>query len=259
MDDADAPKPNMIHSTGAAREYGFAGALIGGVTAYGWCVGTIVEALGAGWLDDGWVHLAFKRPMYPGDPLDVVVDDNALAVSRDGALCFEGSVGRGFAPWHADLALPVRREPVAAGATLPALTLANAPVGEDLAPMEARLDPDEAEQFARERERETLECFYGPAARVHPAWLAEQPIRLLHHSFDYGPSIHAQSRIQHLAPAFAGRRFVVSGRCTSAYERNGHHYIENDCLITADGTPVVKLRHVSIFRVRRRDASARSG
>ena len=144
------------------------------------------------------------------------MDDGVLNVSREGVVCFEGSLGRGLAPWHADLALPVRREPVEPGATLPELTLANAPVGKDLAPMEARLDPEEAEQFARERERETLECFYGTAPRVHPAWLAEQPIRLLHHSFDYGPSIHAQSRIQHLAPAFAGRRFVVSGRCTRA-------------------------------------------
>ena len=253
MDDADAPKSNMIHSTDGAREYGFAGALVGGVTAYGWCVSTIVEALGNEWLDRGWTTLAFKRPIYPGDALDVVVDDTgALRVTRDGAVCFAGDVGLGLAPWYHEVAVPVTRVPVPASASLPQLTLANAPVGKDLAPMATRLDADDAMQFAVEREHETLECFYGLVPRIHPAWLAEQPIRLLHHSFDYGPSIHTQSRIQHLGPAFAGQRFVVSGHCISAYERKGHAYIENDCLITADEAPVVQLRHTSIFKVARR-------
>jgi hypothetical protein len=258
MDDADAPKPNAIHSTAGAREYGYSGALIGGVTAYGWCVGAIVEALGERWLDCGWATLAFKRPMYPGDRLVVTIAaDGALRVSRGDAMCFEGAVGLGIAAWLDELAIPSDRVARDASAQLPVLTLANAPVGRDLLPMAAQLDAKEAAEFARTRERETLGCFYGDTPRIHPAWIAEQPIRLLHHSFDYGPSIHAHSRIQHLAPVRGNAELVVAGRCTSAYERNGHDYIENDCSVIADGVTVARLRHTSVFRIAKRDASHR--
>jgi hypothetical protein len=253
MDAPDAPKPNAIHSTDGAREYGFSSALIGGVTAYGWCVSSIVEALDASWLDRGWASLAFKRPMYPGDRLRLSIEeDGRFCVERGAEVCFEGRVGLGIAPWYSELATPSDTTARLSPTTLPTLSLGNAPVGRDLAPMATTLDARDAERFARERERETLQCFYGSTPRVHPAWLAEQPIRLLHHSFDYGPSIHARSLIQHLAPALSGS-FVVAGHCVAAYARNGHDYIENDCaVVNADGTAVARLRHVSIFRIGKR-------
>ena len=37
---------NPIHSTEIAKKYGFKGALVGGVTVYGWAVPAILEALG---------------------------------------------------------------------------------------------------------------------------------------------------------------------------------------------------------------------
>ncbi|MCZ6889263.1 MAG: MaoC family dehydratase, partial [Gammaproteobacteria bacterium] len=89
MDDPDEIKPNPIHSTSVAKDYGFDGALVGGATAYGWTVRTIVDALGVEWLDHGWVELRFKRPIYPGDALEVRVDDDGnLSVKNGDVLCF---------------------------------------------------------------------------------------------------------------------------------------------------------------------------
>ncbi|HJN91166.1 MAG TPA: hypothetical protein QGF05_00390, partial [Dehalococcoidia bacterium] len=76
MEDPDNPNiPNVIHSTDAARDYGFDAALVGGVTAYGWTVSTIREAAGDRWLDDGWVDVAFRRPIYPDDDLTIAVEE----------------------------------------------------------------------------------------------------------------------------------------------------------------------------------------
>jgi hypothetical protein len=47
----------------------------------------------------------------------------------------------------------------------------------------------DAEIFCRDKQHESLGCFYGENAFVHPAWLANQPIYWLHHSFSYGPAI----------------------------------------------------------------------
>ena len=71
LDGEDRPDiPNPIHSTGVARQYGFAGPLVGGVTVYGWLVPPILDLLGDAWLESGWADVRFRRPVYPGDDLE---------------------------------------------------------------------------------------------------------------------------------------------------------------------------------------------
>ncbi len=98
-----------------------------------------------------------------------------------------------------------------------------------------------------------LACFFGSQARLHLAWIAAQPIHWLHHSYDYGPSIHAGSRIQHCGPVYAGQAFTVAGRCVDAYERKGHHYIVNDTVLLGEsGDCLSQVRHTSVFQVAKR-------
>jgi len=251
MEDPDAIKPNPIHSTSVAKDYGFEGALVGGATAYGWTAQTVMQALGEQWLDYGWAEVSFKRPIYPGDALTIAVsDDGALSVGHGDVVCFMGRVGLGDAPWRDEFA--VLEKPTATPPTDPMqrLTLDIAPVGQDLATRAVRFSIAEAQEIATVREGETDDRFCGDAPRVHPAWIAEQPIHWLHHSYDYGPSIHAKSRIQHVAPAYAGQTFSVAGRCIDAYERKGHHYIVNDTeLLAEDGRLLAQVRHTSVFQV----------
>ena len=258
MEDPDADKPNPIHSTETARELGFRGALVGGATAFGWTARTIVGALGCEWLDCGWVHLKFVNPIYPDDALRFEVESHddevwSLEVKRDADVCILGELGLGRAPWFDQLSTPQYRPGVPVAVALPVLTLENAPVGGQFQPMAVPWSIAEAQAFALERERETLQVLLGENPRVHPAWVAEQLIHMLHHSYDYGPSIHAQSHIQHLRPAFAGQTFSVTAVCREAYERHGHHYIVNDGAIWSEsGDELVRLRHTSVFRIAKR-------
>jgi len=64
------------------------------------------------------------------------------------------------------------------------------------------------------------------------------------------PSIHTASQIQHLAPAPANARYRTGGVIRETFERNGHQYLVLDALTTADGVPVARIRHTSIFQVR---------
>lgn len=253
MDDPDADKANPIHSTNVAKAYGFRGALVGGATAYGWVARTIIDALGVNWLDEGWAHLKFVRPIYPGDDLNATVDQaGALRVASQDEVCFLGEVGLGFAPWFEELLPNEYYAGASRPATLPQLTLDNAPVGGPLRPMAVPMTANDAETFALERERETHPAFFAPNARLHTAWIAEQLIHLLHHSYDYGPSIHAQSHIQHLRPVCAGQTFSVTGICKEAYERKANHYIVNDGAIWSEsGDELVRIRHTSVFRIRK--------
>jgi hypothetical protein len=74
---------------------------------------------------------------------------------------------------------------------------------------------------------------------------------LLKHSFDYGPSIHIRTQVQHLASARAGQDFTMVGRFLQAYEQKGHHVAELDgSLLAEDGEELARLRHTTIFRIR---------
>lgn len=258
LDGEDSPDiMNPIHSTAVAHEYGFRAALVGGVTVYGWLTPPLIEALGEGWLDDGWCDVSFKRPVYPGDVMTATVDDNGTfeMVKDTGERCLVGVAGRGRAPWFGDLHLPTRRAPEPRPAELPWLTLENAPVAQDLRPMPVPLSAEEARAYARNLQRDEHERWTGERPRLHPGWLAARMTPMIHHSYDYKPAIHARSLIQHLAPGYAGQTVTVAGHFLDAYERNGHHYAEVDGVVLAeDGSETVAIRHTTIFRPAKRDA-----
>ena len=68
LSNEDSPDiSNPIHSSDVAAQFGFSGALVGGVTLWGWATSTVLEALGEGWLDHGWAEFSFRQPTYPGD------------------------------------------------------------------------------------------------------------------------------------------------------------------------------------------------
>jgi acyl dehydratase len=261
LDGPDNPNiPNAIHSTEGAKDYGYKAALVGGVTVWGWATPTILEAIGDRWLADGWAHIRFRRPTYPGDELTIRVDEadtdgaHELRLTKaDGENAIVGVVGLGKAPWFAELAQAERRIPEPVLDELSPMSLDLAHAAGDIRPMATEISTEEAREYAIEKQRMTNPLFVGEHPRVHPGWSTGRMIRLLHHTFDYGPAIHAQSHIQHLAPFEAGQTIVQAGRIVDAYERKGHHYaILDGMLLGQDGTELVRLRHTTIFQVAKR-------
>ncbi|MBM3139106.1 MAG: hypothetical protein FJZ92_02540 [Chloroflexi bacterium] len=250
---------NVIHSTEGAKQYGYSGALVGGVTVYGWATPAILEALGDGWLDRGWAEIAFRHPTYPGDELMIRVEgDGAAAWSLrmtkpDGSDAVVGTLGLGDAPWLGELTLPTRVEPEPRLETLPRLTMEIAPVGQDLRPMRVSATPEELRAYAIEKQRSQDPRFVGEQPLLHPGWIAARITPLLHHSYDYGPAIHAKSHIQHLTRPQAGGAVTVAGRFVDTYERKGHHYgITHGLILAADGRRLAQIQHTTIYEVAKR-------
>jgi acyl dehydratase len=258
LDGEDSPDIlNPIHSTAVAAQYGFRAALVGGVTVYGWLTPVILEVLGERWLTDGWTDVRFRKPVYPGDVLTARCELGAGGVAQvamvnaEGVACIEGEAGNGTAAWIAGFHSPARRIAEDRPARLPRLTMDTAPNGQDLRPMFVPWSLDDARTWALEKQRDGSGRWTGESALVHPSWIAARMTPLLHHSFDYGPSIHTRSEIQHLAPAHAGQAFTVAGHFIRAYEEKGHHYARLDgALIGEDGQELARMRHTTIFRIR---------
>jgi acyl dehydratase len=250
---------NPIHSTAFAQRYGFRGALVGGVTIWGWATPAILEAAGDGWLDRGWSEFVFRQPAYPGDRLRIRVrthaerDDGAFIVTvtnQGGIDCVVATVGLGDAPWLGELRTPARLDAAPAPDPKPALLLEAAPVGADLVPAAFPFSAQDARGYIRESQRADDPRFTGDRPRLHPGWIAGRVEELLRHNFALPSSMHTRSQVQQLAPAYAGQTLTAAATMIEAYERNRHHIGVFDCAILGeDGTKVAHMRHTTIFRI----------
>jgi hypothetical protein len=249
---------NAIHSTDGAKEYGYQAALVGGATVWGWASPAILDALGTGWLDHGWVEIAFRRPTYPDDELTITVTPEAghwllRITAADGHDRITGELGLGDAPWLGTLTQTPLRPAEPEMRVHPTLTPEIAPIGRQLAPLGGPEGIRGSEEFVKDHQEADHPLFRGPGARLHPAWVAARPIRVLHHTYDYGPAIHAKSHIQWLAPAAGTPDLVTTATFHETYERKGHHYGIFDCS-TYDGAgrELIRQRHTTVFAVAKR-------
>jgi acyl-CoA thioesterase FadM len=250
---------NVIHATDGAKEYGYRAALVGGVTVYGWAAPAVLQAFGEEWLSTGWADVSFRRPVYPGDELtiDVAPSGDGTAtlamVNQEGGTCVSATLGMGTPEFAAEYVLPARREAEAEPADRPQLTMEFAPVGQDLRPMAVPYLLDDAKAYAEEKQRDLDPRWSAEGGYIHPGWMAARMTPLIHHSYHYGPAIHARSQIQNLRPAKLGQVVTVAGHFLKTYERKGHHYaVVDGVILDEDGSELAYIRHTTIFEVAKR-------
>ena len=259
LDNDDSPEiRNPIHSTAVAREYGFDGPLVGGVTVWSWCTPAILEALGEAWLDRGWCSFRFRRPTYPGDTMAIHIgpqgDQGRMlrVANQDGINCVVGEVGRGDASWLGELERPGTPLAPVPVDDPPLLTLESAPVGRDWAAISASMSPADAAAYLEESHshRDAAPPFTGERPRVHPGWLASRCESIMRHNQYVPSSMHTQSRLQFLAPAYATGPIETGARVVKVFERKGHHAVVFNTLVRdAIGRDLALIEHTTIFRI----------
>src|SRR5580765_1442952 len=77
---------NKIHEDGLAREMGFRGGLVPGVTVYAWMTHPVVAALGEPWLERGTFTARFQKPVYFGEPITI---ESAVAEAASEGVAIE--------------------------------------------------------------------------------------------------------------------------------------------------------------------------
>ena len=256
---ATLPSANRIHSAEGGKEFGFSGALVGGITIYGWAVPTIIKALGEEWVDSGWAEFRFRKPTYQGDRLTFVVEPQSdgahslTALGPDGAARMVGRVGLGEAPWYGDLAHPERlvaEPPVEDGRQQ--LTMDNAPVGQDFRPMTVDGSEETAREMSGKRLGATEPLFVGERPRIHPSTYTNLT-GLAKHTYDFAPSIHTATLVQHRRPAYAGQSLTLAGKCVEVFHRGTDDYVVVDGVVLDENKEVLKhIRHTVIFSVAKR-------
>ena len=95
---------NRIHSDEVAKEFGFKGGLVPGVTVSAYLMHPAVEAWGLDWLGRGRAHIVVSKPLYDSDRFQVDLSDEtdasykAVLSNAEGMQCASGFVDINDAP-----------------------------------------------------------------------------------------------------------------------------------------------------------------
>ena len=238
---------NKIHDDTVAQQFGFSGALVPGVDVLAYASHPFAAAWGADFLAGGRLEGRFRKPVYDGDVITVSpspgqdgATDFALASADGDARC----IGRAWAAHHdtVDLSrfsatpLPESRLPAEPGAIRPG------PLGS----VDEAVDLDRHSAYRAGIDEDLP--LYEKAA--HPGALLRLVNELLVRNVALGPWIHTSSDCRFLGLAQLPAVLHADGVVTDVYERNGHHYVRYDALLSCDGQPVAIVDHTAIYRLR---------
>jgi acyl dehydratase len=250
---------NKIHEDGRARELGFRGGLVPGVTVYAWMTHPVVATVGLPWLERGEFSVRFSKPAYFGERVSV---HSRVAAKSVDAITFEVRAldAAGETCATATMSLPsakgagppdVSTYPKAPlPAERPAVSRAILASQEVLGSPELMLDEATAQAFL-DRVSEPLPLYREPRAPAHPGLYLDQANKALSKNVRVSPWIHVESHGRHWGSVRVGERLETRAKVKSLFERKGHEFVELDVLLVAEECrPVASIRHVAIYRLR---------
>jgi acyl dehydratase len=248
---------NKIHDDAIARQYGFRGGLVPGVTVYAYLTCPLVEAFGAAWLERGTATVKFVKPVLDGEEVTVSGaetpgDPKSVTASLVATTAAGGECATLTATLPAGSPVPVNLARYSA-APLPAER--PAATREHLGSLEVLGTPVDTYDEAAAAEylqgvSDTLALYRG-SGWVHPAFFLHQANRALSQNVRMGPWIHVGSVVRHLGGARVGETLAARGRVRSLFEKKGREFVELELVIVAGdrARPVAQVLHTAIYRL----------
>jgi acyl dehydratase len=246
---------NKMHDDTVARRFGFSGGLVPGVDVMAYMMHLPVAKWSRAFLERGLIEARFVKPVYDGETADVTGEEKdgvlTIAVESRGRLCATGSASLpASAPSmsiadFSEVAPVVERRPVDA---------MSYQLGKWLGTVPRAWEGEAATEYLRDV-RETDPVF-GREGFSHPGLFQRVMNKVLVDNAILGPWIHVGSKMQLLAPARSGDELTARAKVTGNYDKKGHHFVELDALVVANGrTPVAHCQHVAIYQPREQAAA----
>jgi hypothetical protein len=237
---------NKIHDDSIAQQFGFVGALVPGVDVIAYASHPLVAAWGADFLSGGRLSARFRKPVYDRDLITVSCSEGDAGTTDLSVATDDGEprcVGSAW-PAHRDsvevsrfssVPLPARRLPAEPGA------IQLGPLGS----VDQPVDHDRHSSYLAGIDEKLP--IYDKVA--HPGALLRLVNELLVRNVELGPWIHTSSDCRFLGRAQLPGVLHADGIVTAVFERNGHHYVRYDALVSCDGAPVALVDHTAIYRL----------
>lgn len=252
-----ADSGNPMHNDAAARAMNFRGALVPGVTVFGFVTHPFVSHFGDSWLAQGSIQVQFRKPVYAGEILSVESgwsEDvgeailNVKVCNPDGQTCV---VACGSMSQNSSTVSSIPHHPIPPHRALP--------------------DP----KWPAVRERFASERVFGSISQTftaceadefldllqddneiyrrgitHPAWLLRQANIIVDQNFAVGPWIHVASEIRNYGMAQNDERIEIRAQVIDLFEKKGKEYFDIDVALIANGDPenlIMRVLHRAIY------------
>jgi len=254
---------NKIHDDDVAKQYGFAGGLVPGVTVYAYMTRPVVDAFGLAWVERGTMSGRFLKPFYEGEEVTVratVTRADTVGVALDlvatnpaGETCAIGAASLTTgepAPVDmtafADASLPSPVPPASEAALRARPQLGSLHQTWDAGTPAAHFLEEIADDHA---------LWTGGDAVAHPGYLIREANNVLARNVRLGPWIHVSSETQHHGAVRHGDQLSTQANVLDVFERKGHRFVTLDVLVAARNRPILRTTHTAIYEPRRIEAS----
>jgi acyl dehydratase len=245
---------NPMHDDATARQLGFAGGLVPGVTLYGYLTRPLVARLGQAFLEHGRFEVRFRRPVYEGEEVtataraataegsghDASAEFELTLCNPAGEICVQGRA------WVPDSPAPIIPVPSVHPMPTPKVPATPAALGADprLGTLRECLSTEEGRVFAAGLGDDL--ALYRTIA--HPSWLLRQANLVVDYNIAVGPWIHVASDIEHCGVVGLGEPVSIHGRVLTLYERKGNDWLDLE-VVYVTSRPVMRVRHSLIYRL----------
>ncbi|MFQ5946058.1 MAG: hypothetical protein ACE5NC_07385 [Anaerolineae bacterium] len=250
---------NQIHSDELAKEYGFRGGLVPGVTISAYLVHPAVVAWGEDWLSRGHAHIVVGKPLYDDLHFQVQVSEttdhscHAVLVDEEGTHCANAFVNLPEQPPDK----PVRRYDAFAQ---PAVQPPNATrsVMEELQStgMNAfryQWNHDHPMSTYLKNQEQMPDLLNGKRARyANSSFMLGLTNWVLSGNVYMNPWIHLQTDSQHYAPVPLQSALIVECAITDLFEKKGHEFVDVqvDAYLEQTDEPVMSASLRAIYQLR---------
>ena len=251
---------NQIHSDEVAREYGFKGGLVPGVTVSAYLIHPGVEAWGLDWLTRGRARAVVAKPLYDGRPFRVVVSDATERAYR-AVLVDEGGVECATAEVELPESVPpppqFRGDPrIGEGYERPPGTreVMEGLRRQGMRALRARWD-GKAGIISYLRDASGMPEILRPegGGYANPANALGLTNWALAGNVKISPWLHLQTDSQNYAPIAPGSELVAEAAVADLFERKGHEFVDLEVAVYFEATrqPAMSARLRAIYQMRR--------
>lgn len=258
---ASTQSENRMHSDDVARQFGFKGGLVPGVTVFAHMTQPLVARYGEAWLARGTAEVSFAKPAYEGELLsihntDAVDGSHTLTcVNEQGVELARISSTLPAAPTHPDASGDI--PPVPPLQERPTVTWDLMEIGKPFPALAWTPTREENIEWCHDSRDELALYREDSAPLLHPGLILRQANFALRKRFIIPAWIHTASRITFFEALRVGPAYEVRTIPEEKWIHKGHEFVRLYVAVRRadhDGRTVAEILHTAIFRPRvRRD------
>ncbi|MPZ47106.1 MAG: hypothetical protein GEV05_27840 [Betaproteobacteria bacterium] len=247
---------NRMHSDEVARQFGFKGALVPGVTVFAHMTRPLVQRYGETWLGKGIAEVSFSKPAYEGDLLTVRTRADATGSAHELTCTNEEGVELARMSSHIPQSSPavdLRSDtpPAPPIEARPIVTWELMEVGKPFPALAWSPTAADNRQWCADVRDDLAIYASGDTPCLHPGFVLRQANYVLRNRFTLPAWIHTGSRIVFHDVLRVGPAYAVRAIPEEKWERKGHQLVRLYVAIRAGNKTMAEVMHSAIFNPRK--------